>query len=46
MVYPSATIAPVVQTDEFNAHRHQAQFDCSYSRHKAEFIIEKLVSGG
>jgi hypothetical protein len=39
-VYPSATIGRVAQTDECNAHRHEAQFDCSYSGDKAEFILE------
>jgi hypothetical protein len=40
VVYPSATIGRVAQTDECNAHRHEAQFDCSYSGDKAEFILE------
>jgi hypothetical protein len=40
MVYPSATIGRVAQADESNAHRHQAQFDCSYSWHKAELILK------
>ena len=30
-----------VQTDECNAHRHALQFDCSYSRDKAHFILKQ-----
>src|SRR5205814_10575862 len=43
--YPSATIGRVAQTEECTAHRHEPQFDCSYSRDKADFILKRSDVG-